>query len=322
MSLAMGTGLRRMFPAMAVASLVTALMAVTMGGVVRVTGSGLGCPDWPLCYGQVIPPWELTSWLEYLHRLSAAVAGAFTFLMVISGFSRYGARDTTMRLALLSGALIVIQAGFGAYTVLSELSPGVALIHTAIATGLVGVLAVIVARTSSPLKPLSFEVAFDHRWDRFRRLMATLAAVAFIVILTGAYVTRTEGASLACTSIPLCGPSIGDMAGVHWIHMIHRVAAFLAGVLMLVAIIRAMGVSHAGVAQFTWLMTAVLGAQIVLGLGNVLLRLPTEIRAMHLVAAILFFAVVMLLVGRLWNGASEVDEPVIASRRANLEVAR
>ena len=52
----MGTGLKRIFPAMAVASLVTALMAVTMGGVVRVTGSGLGCPDWPLCYGKSYLP--------------------------------------------------------------------------------------------------------------------------------------------------------------------------------------------------------------------------------------------------------------------------
>ena len=163
----MGTSLRRMFPAMAVASLVTALLAVTMGGVVRVTGSGLGCPDWPLCYGQVIPPWELTSWLEYLHRLSAAVAGAFTFLMVVSGFARYGTRGATMHLVLVSGVLIVIQAGFGAYTVLSELSPGVALIHTAIATSLVGVLAVIVARTTEPFRPQSVDVVWDHRWDRF-----------------------------------------------------------------------------------------------------------------------------------------------------------
>ena len=237
----MGTGLKRIFPAMAVASLVTALMAVTMGGVVRVTGSGLGCPDWPLCYGKVIPPWELTSWLEYMHRLSAAVAGFFTFLMVISAFSRYGARGATIHLVLLSAVLIVIQAGFGAYTVLSELSPGVALIHTAIATSLVGVLAVIVARTAVPMTPQSAEVALDNRWDRFRRLILALAAVAFIVVLTGAYVTRTEGASLACTSIPLCGISIGDMATIHWIHMTHRIAAFLVAVLMLVAIIRGDG---------------------------------------------------------------------------------
>ena len=318
----MGASLRRMFPAMAVASLVTALMAVTMGGVVRVTGSGLGCPDWPLCYGQVIPPWELTSWLEYLHRLSAAVAGAFTFLMVVSGFARYGARGATMHLVLVSGVLIVIQAGFGAYTVLSELSPGVALIHTAIATSLVGVLAVIVARTIEPFRPQSVDVVWDRRWDRFRRLIATLAAVTFLVILTGAYVTRTEGASLACTSIPLCGPSVGDMATVHWIHMIHRVAAFLAAVFMIVAVKRALGVEHADIVKFTWLMAGVLGVQVALGLGNVLLRLPTEIRAMHLVAAILFFAVAMLLVGRLRNSASEAEESLMTTGRASFGVVR
>ncbi len=311
-----------MFPAMAVASLVTALMAVTMGGVVRVTGSGLGCPDWPLCYGQVIPPWELTSWLEYLHRLSAAVAGVFTFLMVVSGFARYGSRGTTMHLVLVSGVLIVIQAGFGAYTVLSELSPGVALIHTAIATSLVGVQAVIVARTVEPFRPQSVDVVWDNRWDRFRRLIVALAAVTLLVILTGAYVTRTEGASLACTSIPLCGISVGDMATVHWIHMIHRVAAFLAVVFMVVAVIRAIGVGQAGIVQFTWLMSAVLGSQVALGLGNVLLRLPTEIRAMHLVAAVLFFAVAMLLVGRLWNGASDAEESLMTPGRANYGVAR
>ena len=311
-----------MFPAMAVASLVTALMAVTMGGVVRVTGSGLGCPDWPLCYGQVIPPWELTSWLEYLHRLSAAVAGVFTFLMVVSGFARYGSRGTTMHLVLVSGVLIVIQAGFGAYTVLSELSPVVALIHTAIATSLVGVLAVIVARTVEPFRPQSVDVIWDRRWDRFRRLIVALAAVTFLVILTGAYVTRTEGASLACTSIPLCGISVGDMATVHWIHMIHRVVAFLAAVFMVLAVKRAIGLLHADIVKFTWLMAGVLGVQVALGLGNVLLRLPTEIRAMHLVAAILFFAVAMLLVGRLWNGASETEESLMTAGRANYGVAR
>ena len=317
----MGMVLKRMFPAMAVATLVSSLLAVTMGGVVRVTGSGLGCPDWPLCYGQVIPPWVLESWLEYIHRLSAAVAGLFTVLMVASAFARFGTRGVTMHLVVVSAVLIVIQAGFGAYTVLSEISPLVALIHTAIATSLVGVLAVVVARTMSPVRPQTLDMELDGTWSGFRRLIVALAAAAFIVILSGAYVTRTEGASLACTSIPFCGTSLAGNAPVQWVHMAHRVAAFTVGVVMLVAFVRARRLGHTGVKQATSLAAALLTVQIALGMGNVLLQLPNEIRAAHLVAAILFFAVAMLFIGRLWNGESESEEPYYVAGRAKLGVA-
>lgn len=317
----MGMVLKRMFPAMALATLVSSLLAVTMGGVVRVTGSGLGCPDWPLCYGQVIPPWVLESWLEYIHRLSAAVAGLFTVLMVASAFARFGTRGVTMHLVVVSAVLIVVQAGFGAYTVLSEISPLVALIHTAIATSLVGVLAVVVARTMSPVRPQTIDMELDGTWDGFRRLIVLLAAAAFIVILSGAYVTRTEGASLACTSIPFCGTSLAGNAPVQWVHMAHRVAAFTVGVVMLVAFVRARRLGHIGVKQATSLAVALLTVQIALGMGNVLLQLPNEIRAAHLLAAILFFAVTMLFIGRLWNGESELEEPYYVAGRAKLGVA-
>ncbi|MFQ6027327.1 MAG: COX15/CtaA family protein, partial [Dehalococcoidia bacterium] len=55
---------------------------VILGGVVRVTGSGLGCPDWPLCYGRVIPPLEMTAIIEYTHRLVAsAIVGPLVLLV-------------------------------------------------------------------------------------------------------------------------------------------------------------------------------------------------------------------------------------------------
>ena len=293
-------GLARLFPVMAGASLVTALMAVVMGGIVRVTGSGLGCPDWPLCHGQIIPPWELGSWLEYMHRLSAAVAGVFTFLMVASAFKRFGTRSRSFYLVLLAAGILVTQAILGAYTVLSELRPEIALIHTAVATSLVGLLTVITAGAIRP-RWLQAGMELNPKLDTFRWLMAALGLATFILIISGAYVTRTEGAPLACTEVPLCGTSMGDMVDIQWIHMAHRGMGLLVGLLMWLVIVRSIAIWHVGIIAMTGLMAALLAVQTGLGISNVVLRLPTEIRAMHLVTGMLFFAVAMFLIGNLWR---------------------
>ena len=75
-----------------------------------------------------------------------------------------------------------------------------------------------------------------------------LAAVAFLVILTVAYVPWTEGTLQACASIPLRGTSIGDMVTKQWIHMAHRARALPVAVLMPAAIVRARGVGYSVIA--------------------------------------------------------------------------
>ena len=299
---ASGQGLGRLFPVMAGATLLAVLMAVVMGGIVRVTGSGLGCPDWPLCHGRIIPPWELSPWIEYLHRFSAAVSGVFTLLMVVTAFVRYGTRSRTFYLVVLAAGLLVTQAILGAYTVLSELRPGIALIHTGVASGLVGMLALIAAGAIRP-RWLQERVRQSEKLARFRRLMVALGLATFVLILSGAYVTRTGGASLACTEVPLCGTPLGDMVEVQWIHMTHRIIGLLVGLLMMVALVRSTAVQHKGIVIMTSFMTALLATQIGLGIGNVVLRFPTGIRAAHLAIAMLFFAVTMFLIGTLWRSA-------------------
>ena len=56
-----------------IATTLCVLLLITVGGIVRTTGSGLGCPDWPLCYGKVLPPFEYHAIIEYIHRFVASI---------------------------------------------------------------------------------------------------------------------------------------------------------------------------------------------------------------------------------------------------------
>ncbi|TMF52344.1 MAG: protoheme IX farnesyltransferase, partial [Chloroflexi bacterium] len=68
------------FRALSVATAVATYALVVLGGVVRVSGSGLGCPDWPLCHGRVLPPLDLHAIIEYSHRTAASLTSTLVVL--------------------------------------------------------------------------------------------------------------------------------------------------------------------------------------------------------------------------------------------------
>ena len=294
--------LKRSYAPLAWAALIAALLTVSVGGVVRVTGSGLGCPDWPLCHGRLIPPADLGAWLEYSHRLSATLTVIFTFLLAASGFLRHGWRDRRFHLILAAPLLLLVQVVLGGLTVLLDLSSEVALVHTAVAMTFVGLLAVAVIVTAIPnrwRRPfLSGPEAYRYRW-----ILGLLGAATYLLILSGAYVTRT-GASLACLGYPLCGDAPGSMGELQWNNMAHRGVALLVGVLMLGALGTALTLRHRAVTLLTVLLASLFILQVALGATTVVLALPAWSRGAHLALAGVFFAGVVLLLSALWRGRS------------------
>src|SRR5215217_4080854 len=103
------TALRRL----ALLTAIGTYLLIVVGAIVRTTGSGLGCPDWPLCHGQLHPPLEKTAIIEYSHRTAAATVGV---LVLATAFVtlRYHREDRTLRwLAIASLPLLCFQAWLG-----------------------------------------------------------------------------------------------------------------------------------------------------------------------------------------------------------------
>jgi heme A synthase len=286
------------FATLAVTVLASTVVLIMVGSFVRVSGNGLGCPDWPLCYGRAMPPLLASAWVEFSHRLLGGLVGAQVAALAYLAL-RYHRNDPWLwRPATAAGILVILQVALGGIHVLNELPRWTGIMHTAVAMAVAGSLALLVGATAPPLLGLTARLRGAQSRGRMAVFAAVTAGLTYILILTGSLVTRT-GASLACPGFPGCGlASISArLAPYVTIQMIHRLAALGVGLLiayLLIRFWRQAGVQPA--ARALVLAAAILlSLQIGLGITNVLLALPMWSRVLHLGVGASLWAVVALI---------------------------
>jgi protoheme IX farnesyltransferase len=271
------------------------LALVAIGGVVRATGSGDACPDWPRCFGRWIPPLEFHTLIEYSHRLAAAIAGLLILLTAWVAWRRERRDPGVLWPIVAAVGVVILQAGIGRIRILADdpAKPLIVTVHFLVAMALV-TLVVVTATAARVPRARPGEPDPDDRG--FGHLLGWLLGVTGALLLLGAYV-RGEGASLVFLDWPLMdGRLVPALDGRDTVAAFgHRAVAAAAVVLGAVLAVRARRLARAPQRTLAWIAFGLLLVQAGLGAATVLSRLAPPAVAGHVVGSALAWASLVAL---------------------------
>ena len=267
---------------------------IVLGGIVRATDSGLGCPDWPTCHGSIVPKWEKHTLIEYSHRLTASVAGLLVLSLTVWAWRFYRRVPAILYPATLVLVLIFIQAWLGKETVERDLPAEIVAVHLAMALTILTLLALVTITSFAIERPQER----PHIRQSIRRVALLAAAGTLALALVGSYVAGA-GYGLACSGWPLCNGEIVPGAGAAsvQVHFLHRVLALLVGLTLLALTWLALGERRSApfVAVIAVTALGVYCIQALIGAANIWTGLADEVGAAHLAFATLLWLTLAVL---------------------------
>ncbi|MCU7845985.1 MAG: COX15/CtaA family protein [Candidatus Thiodiazotropha sp. (ex Monitilora ramsayi)] len=310
-----------------------ALSVVLLGAYVRLSDAGLGCPDWPGCYGKLVVP-EATeafqrdnggysrplhvgkAWKEMIHRYLAGSLGIAIFALALLAWLNRKSTQQPLLLPTLLLILVIFQAALGMWTVTLQVKPAIVTAHLlgGFATFVLLWLLALRLRPVDPLHTLSTSPSL-------RRLVLISLFVLILQITLGGW-TSTNYAALGCSEFPTCydnqwwpemdfkeafvlwrGLGINYEFGVlendarTAIHMTHRIGALVTFVVLCLLAIRLRKKTEVGrLRQIGGLLLLLLLTQIGLGITNVLGHLPLPVAVAHNGGAALLLATLVTMI--------------------------
>ena len=304
-----------------------ALIVVSFGAYTRLTDSGLGCPDWPGCYGTLSVPESIDqiekaqavypdspveiekAWIEMIHRYIAGILGIMILVIAFMSIRLIEQINYSLKWPFFLLGLVIFQAALGMWTVTLLLKPAVVTSHLLGGMTVLGILTFLMHRNYGTHRENFVSDKYERKIIRFSLVLL------FIQIALGGW-TSTNYAALACTDYPTCHgslipemdfynaftifrelgvTSIGEplsLEALHAIQWVHRIGAIVLSVyLLFVAYILKV---NQGFNMWRNVLILVISLQFIIGIANLLLHLPIVLATLHNLGAALL---VVILVG-------------------------
>ena len=264
---------------------------IVLGALVRAHSAGLACPDWPLCFGRLVPEMDLRVAFEYSHRvLAGSVSLAFVALSIVAW--RRGASAAARRCIAVGAAVLMLQILLGALTVWHLLASWTVTAHLVTGNAFASTLLLTsgALRERAPRAPAS---------EAARRWLVLVALLLFFQLVLGGQVS-SRFASMACPDWPTCNGGLWfpSWRGPVGLHLMHRSNGYLLLASLCASAWRLRDDPRVG--RSVRLATALALAQVAVGVANVRLGIPVEITALHSALAALLVLTVAWSLREAW----------------------
>lgn len=318
---------------LAFSACLVAIIVLGMGVFTRLADAGLGCPDWPGCYGHVLWPTEDhevaraneaypempvehdKTWPEMVHRYLATSLGLFTIGILVFALRNRGP-EQPLKLPVFLLAFIILQGMFGMWTVTLKLWPQVVTAHLLGGFTTISLLWLLTLRLNNQRWQLPAIV--EPKLTALRPLVVVGLLIVVGQIALGGW-TTSNYADIACPDFPRCqgawlppmdfanGFNIAQQVGPNYlggvldndarvaIHVSHRIGAIITSLYLLFLFVKLRGLATAPAKRLSAVMLAVLVAQVLLGISNIVFNFPIAVAVTHnLVGALLLLVMVTM----------------------------
>jgi cytochrome c oxidase assembly protein subunit 15 len=332
---------------LALVAVLTVCSVIILGSWTRLADAGLGCPDWPGCYGQLIVPQTAEEiqlaeslypdspvevgkgWLEMIHRYLATILGFFILVIALGSWFYRRRLYYPFKHSQLLLAVVLMQGAFGAWTVTWKLWPQIVTAHLFggfITASLLSILMLRLSRMGRQVRPLRLQ----HRRGSLRFWALIGLLLTSVQIFLGGWMSANY-AALACSDLPACngqwwpamnfaegfnlsqtiGPNylggLMDGEGRKAIHVIHRFMAVVLGIYLILMARKLWQQPDARLHFFAGLIMVLFAIQFLLGLANVYWHLPLPVAVAHNFGGACLFVTMMCLNYFLFSSRSRVS---------------